>query len=429
MNLFINLYKDKNPARQQELSKCLYKNYYNPIIDKIYCVVDTDFVMWDMGNDGKMVFILNSGRPNFSTFFDIINMYSDENTVSCIANSDIYFDIDGAWLIEATIGRNECYALSRWDVLVDGSVKHFCRPDTADVWVFKGKIKSVNNCAFPLGIPGTDNAIANRLEVAGYKVINPSKDIRTYHLHISGIRNYTSKDRVPPPYKLIHPHNLPKLNWINELKTLKGNNLQSQFAEDIIISHIFKNIGTTNKYFVDLGAGAYDGKMSNTRTLKSNGWEGFGVDCANITDEWIIKEFVKPDNVCQILTSQNTPKEFDFLNLDLDSSDYWVLQKVLEQYSPRLICSEINGTLPPDDPVALEYEDGYTWDNTNKYGYSFAAGKKLLEQHGYVIIFNLHDTNIFAVKRKLTEGIDFPPVRARRNIYHPINTNVKWKSV
>lgn len=700
MNLFINLYKDKNTVRQHELSTCLYKNYYNPIIDKIYCIVDNDFVMWDMGNDGKIVFILNSGRPNFSTFFYLINMYSDENTVSCIANSDIYFDIDGAWLIEATIGRNECYALSRWDVLADGSVKHFCRPDSADVWVFKGKVKPINNVEFPLGVPGClsgetiigyrrgkrsstrpikleelyykyngiecgnpkwkirgiptytqsldiqndkiifneiinviqsgikktikiyfednscivltvdhlvalenkefvradtlrvgcfvlskahmrpvskrrkrkykkrilvylkyhpyaetkivrghkykrvkkcrlvyeaamnridydefvkclkndpkrastllylppemeihhiddnslndqlgnlealtkeeharlhstirgfeliytekkqiikvesggnimtydiqmksphhnfcangiivhncDNAIANRLENAGYNVLNPSKDIRTFHLHNSGIRNYTSKDRVPPPYKLIHPHNLPKLNWINEIKTLKGNNLQSQFSEDIIISHIFKNIGTTNKYFVDLGAGAYDGKMSNTRTLKSNGWEGFGVDCTNITDEWIIKEFVKPDNVCQILTSQNTPKEFDFLNLDLDSSDFWVLKELLKEYAPRVICSEINGTLNPNLSLVLEYEDEYTWDNTNKYGYSFAAGKKLLEENGYVIIYNMHDTNIFAVKKELVIGNDFPEVKGRQNIYHPINSKAIW---
>jgi hypothetical protein len=219
------------------------------------------------------------------------------------------------------------------------------------------------------------------------------------------------------------------LNWINEIKTLKGNNLQSQFSEDIIISHIFKNIGTTNKYFVDLGAGAYDGKMSNTRTLKSNGWDGFGVDCANITDDWIIKEFVKPENVCQILASQNTPLEFDFLNLDLDSSDYWVLQNVLKQYSPQLICTEFNATLMPDIPVALEYEDGYTWDSTNKYGYSYAAGKKLLEQHGYVIIFNLHDTNIFAIKCELIKELQFPTIGAKRNIYHPINNDAKWIAV
>lgn len=215
-------------------------------------------------------------------------------------------------------------------------------------------------------------------------------------------------------------------NWINEIKTLKGNNLQSQYSEDVIVGHIFKNINTTNKYFVDLGAGAYDGKMSNTRTLKDNGWDGFGVDCANITDAWILKEFVKPENVCQILASQNTPNEFDFLNLDLDSSDFWVLKELLKEYAPRLICTEINGTLSPNESLVLAYEDGYTWDNTNKYGYSFAAGKKLLAENGYVIIHNLHDTNIFAIKKELIDGIDFTEVTAKQNVYHPINSTAVW---
>lgn len=425
MNLFINLYKDKNPARQEELDRCLSANLRNPLIERIYCIIDEEYNVPNNA-DKKLVFWLYRRRPSYKHFFAVINDYSEEHEVNCIANSDIYFDEEGIKLIEGNILKDECYALTRWDVLKDGSIKHFNRADSQDVWGFKGKVRHIPSCHIHLGTPGCDNAIAHRLENAGYKILNPSKDIRTFHLHNSGIRNYTSKDRVPPPYKLIHPHNLPKLNWINEIKTLKGNNLQSQFSEDIIISHIFKNIGTTNKYFVDLGAGAYDGKMSNTRTLKSNGWEGFGVDCANITDEWIIKEFVKPENVCQILTSQNTPKEFDFLNLDLDSSDFWVLKELLKEYSPRVICSEINGTLNPAVPIVLEYEDGYTWDNTNKYGYSFAAGKKLLEEHGYAIIYNLHDTNIFAVKMELVAGLGFPEVTARQNIYHPINNTAVW---
>jgi hypothetical protein len=426
MNLFINLYKDKNPARQKELDKCLKSNIVNVAICKIHCWVDNMYEGGEWLKHPKIHLLGGNRRPTYKDYFDMVNAYATENEISCIANSDIYFDEYGIRLIEEHIQRDECYALSRWDVLESGIVKLFNRADSQDVWIFKGKIKEVPNSDFTQARAGCDNSIAYWLDKAGYKILNPSNDIRTYHLHNSGIRNYTSKDRVPPPYKLIHPHNLPKLNWINELKTLKGNNLQSQFSEDIIISHIFKNIGTTNKYFVDLGAGAYDGKMSNTRTLKSNGWDGFGVDCANITDEWIIKEFIKPSNVCQILASQFTPTEFDFLNLDLDSSDFWVLKELLKEYMPRVICTEFNGVLNPKQSLVLEYEDGYVWDNTNKYGYSFAAGKKLLEENGYVIIYNLHDTNIFAVKKELVAGLDFPEVTARQNIYHPINNAAVW---
>lgn len=433
MNLFINLYRDKNPARQKELEEALSMNLLNQKIKTIYAVVEKLSEWVDLIGSDRIVLIKSEQRPTYNDYFKLINEYAQEDTVSAIANSDIYFAQEGVVLITENIRHNECYALTRWDKLTGCEVKHFCRPDSQDCWIFKGKVKPVQNCEFTLGKPGCDNKIAYQLERAGYKILNPSKDIVTYHLHNSNIRNYEigagSADRLLPPYKLIHPHNLEKLNWISEIKNLKGNNLQSQYSEDIIIHHIFKNIGTANKFFVDLGAGAYDGKMSNTRTLKHNGWSGFGVDCENFNDEWILCRFIKPSNVCEILISQKTPKYFDFLNLDLDSSDYWVLKELLKEYSPRVICCEFNGTLNPNIPVALEYEDGYTWDKTNKYGYSFAAGKKLLEQHGYEIIYNLHDTNIFAVKKELVEGIDFVPVIAQKNIYHPINSNAKWIGV
>lgn len=427
MNLFINLYRDKNPVRQKELNHTLSLNLRNEKIKTIYAIVEKLSDWIDLINSDRIVLIKNDTRPTYNDYFKLINQYAQKDTISAIANSDIAFDEENAKLISENIRPNECYALSRWDASLDTcELKHYNRADSQDVWVFKGKIKDVPGSDFRQSICGCDNAIAYYLEQAGYKILNPSKDIITVHFHSSNIRNYTAKDRIPPPYKLIHPHNLEIVNWITEIKNLKGNNLQSQFSEDIIINHIFKNIGTTNKFFVDLGAGAYDGKMSNTRTLKHNGWEGFGVDCANITDEWIIKEFVKPENVIKILASQSTPESFDFLNLDLDSSDYWVLKELLSFYFPRVICTEFNGVLVPHIPVALQYEDGYTWDNTNKYGYSFSAGKKLLEAHGYKIIYNLHETNLFAVKEELIDGIKFPPVTAVRNIYHPVNAKATW---
>jgi hypothetical protein len=378
MNLFINLYRDKSPVRQKELEKCLSLNLLNSEIKTIYAVVEKLSDWMDLIGSDRVVLIKSETRPTYSDYFKLINQYSTKDTISVIANSDIAFDEQSVKLISANIRPNECYALSRWDAIENScELRHYNKPDSQDVWAFKGLIKPVANSDFTLGKPGCDNAIANRLEAAGYKLLNPSKDIVACHFHGSGIRNYNaakgSEDRVPPPYKLIHPHNLEHVNWVTEIKNLKGANLQSQFSEDIIINHIFKNIGTTNKFFVDLGAGAYDGKMSNTRTLKHNGWNGFGVDCANITDEWIIKEFVKPGNVYSILSNQGTRKDFDFLNLDLDSSDYWILKELLKHYSPRVICAEFNGVLIPDIPVALKYEEGYTWDMTNKYGIFFCC--------------------------------------------------------
>ena len=424
VNLFINYYRDKNPERANELMVCFLKNGLCKNIDHAFVFVDDTIPNQRDRNQLTYVYF---GRPTFEDFFFYINTVTNEDDINIIANTDIYFDDENIELIKNNIGSNECYALSRWDVFGANHTfkKLFDRPDTADTWVFKGKIRNVNGCDFFLGTPGCDNAIAYKLEQAGYNVLNPSKDIKTYHLHLSGIRNYTAADRVPPPYKLIHPHHLPANIWVEKIKEIKADKMQSQFDEEGIIAFIFQNIGIEHKWFVDFGAGAYDGTMSNTRKLKQDGWFGFGVDMTPTNDPWVIKEFIKPDNACQILKNMAAPFDFDFLNLDIDSSDFYVLQNILKEYRPRLICTEFNGTLDPNISLVLEYEEGYTWDKTNKYGYSFAAGKKLLEENGYVIIYNQHDTNIFAIRKELAPA-GFIEVKAKRNIYHPINQTAKW---
>ena len=116
----------------------------------------------------------------------------------------------------------------------------------------------------------------------------------------------------------------------------------------------------------------------------------------------------------------------DFLNLDIDSCDYWVLKAILQTFSPRVICTEFNGCLDPYVKKVLRYEEGYTWDETDKYGYSFAAGKELLEGHGYTVVYNQHDVNIFAVRSDLLPFGFIPEVTAKRNQYHPHNPGDHW---
>jgi hypothetical protein len=179
IRLFINTYTDKNEARNKELEKC-------------YAINQEVFGL-------ENVISFNFRLP-FSDFFAMINLVAQKDDISIIANSDIYFDtLYGI----GNLKENEVYALSRWD-----GNHLYDREDSQDAWVFKGKIKTVANCNFGLGIPGCDNAIAERLQRAGYTVLNPSKSIKTIHLHSSNIRNYDRRTTVPKPYLLIKPHYL-----------------------------------------------------------------------------------------------------------------------------------------------------------------------------------------------------------------------------
>jgi hypothetical protein len=61
-----------------------------------------------------------------------------------------------------------------------------------------------------MGVAGCDNRLAYELEQAGFIVINPSLSIKTYHLHLTNIRNNINEVGqniiiIPPPYKMVIP--------------------------------------------------------------------------------------------------------------------------------------------------------------------------------------------------------------------------------
>ena len=215
-------------------------------------------------------------------------------------------------------------------------------------------------------------------------------------------------------------------NWIEEMAELKPVARYSQFGEETYIDHVFSRIGTTNKFFVDLGAGGYGGGISNTKHLEiEQGWQGIKVDMDGSDGINVIREFITPFNIVSILQGASCPKAFDFLSIDLDSFDYDIMDSLLKEFSPSVICSEFNSSLPVMSSVKLKYEHGYTWDNTNKFGYSFMAGKNLFERHGYKLVFNQQGLNLYAVRADLI-NVEVPEIKAVQKNDHPINNDAIW---
>ena len=64
---------------------------------------------------------------------------------------------------------------------------------------------------FYFGKPGCDNRFAHELLRAGFEVINPCVQIKSYHLHNTCIRRVGSADRIPSPY-LYLDHTLLEFN-------------------------------------------------------------------------------------------------------------------------------------------------------------------------------------------------------------------------
>jgi len=186
---------------------------------------------------------------------------------------------------------------------------------------------------------------------------------------------------------------MSKINFEN-VKLYEGH---SQKKQHCYINHVFDSIGTTNKYYLDIGA--YDGVTnSNVIDLKIHkGWDGLMIDnnCENSSLN-LKKHTVTKDNICDILTRYEVPKKIDFLSLDVDGMDYWILKSVLSQYQPRLIVVESNVRFSPHESKAMKYNSDYCWDGLNWYGASPLAFKNLANKFNYTPVYVLND-DIFII--------------------------------
>lgn len=192
--LLIPFYKDKKNSRNKELLYCLKKNLSNKLITQVIAVCDSRI---KLKHHPKIHVIINDGvRQKFSHLSELGGLFNP-NGINIIANADIFFkDEDIKKLIKIDY-TNNVVALSRWDIIKNSKPKHHDHKDSQDVWAFKGKLNIDGD--FEMGKAGIDNRLAYEIGL-NYNIVNPSNTIKSYHLHLSNIRNYEPKDSVPPPY-------------------------------------------------------------------------------------------------------------------------------------------------------------------------------------------------------------------------------------
>ena len=94
--------------------------------------------------------------------------------------------------------------------------KFFNHVASQDCWIFKSPIKIDNRCDFLMGKPGCDNRVAQIYLENGFKVKNPSLQIKSYHLHLTGYRTYNNSDIIPGPYLLLQPNDNINVDTLNK---------------------------------------------------------------------------------------------------------------------------------------------------------------------------------------------------------------------
>jgi hypothetical protein len=153
----------------------------------------------------KVHLVVTGERVTYRALFAYANQELPGRRV-IVANADIFFD--------HTLPRLEDYdlagwllCLSRWDVHTDGTWSLFDFEASQDAWIFQAPIRDVS-CDFSLGILGCDNRLAWEAEHAGLRLANPSRSVRAYHLHLTGIRRYRSSQRLHGPTRGVPPEAL-----------------------------------------------------------------------------------------------------------------------------------------------------------------------------------------------------------------------------
>jgi hypothetical protein len=208
IRLFTTWYEERLPERRSEYEKCLQQNLACQSLSGVF-VLDESAQLTTIQPSAIVRSI--SARPTYADFFLWINEIVQPGDISIIANTDIAVDESLRLLRKYDWAERTVLALSRWDVLADGTVKLFEQGDSQDCWIFKGKVPEEIG-RFPIGVYDCDNKIAWELRQAGYRVLNASLSLRTYHHHLSGYRSYEQKPApdygIRPPFLYVEPENL-----------------------------------------------------------------------------------------------------------------------------------------------------------------------------------------------------------------------------
>jgi len=190
-----------------------------------------------------------------------------------------------------------------------------------------------------------------------------------------------------------------------QFKLIKGFKVFSQNDEDGAIQAVFNLIGVTDKIYVEFGV--QNCSECNSRYLRENSkWD---TASSLLMDGYhesrkinLHKVTFWPDNVLQLFTRFKVKKTFDFLSVDTDSYDFFMVEAILlGGFRPRVIMVEYNANFelyeaksitPPKDGKSWEY-----WDGTSHHGCSLLAVKYLMERFGYSVVW-CNTVNCMAVE-------------------------------
>lgn len=189
-----------------------------------------------------------------------------------------------------------------------------------------------------------------------------------------------------------------------------------QYGEQGVLADLFERIGTTNKYVVEFGAGDGGSLPLTCGRLIDDGWkalliEGDASHSVHLKDRYgpgvtVLTEMVGIEgetSIDAILDRADAPREPDLMVIDVDGTDYHILESmeghyprvlVVEHHDLEWIGEEADANEPP--PPA---ECGKSLGSGNQSGFVLQASAKALcklaDAMGYVRVFTSRVNSVF----------------------------------
>lgn len=234
------------------------------------------------------------------------------------------------------------------------------------------------------------------------------------------------------------------MNTNNYLAQFKKN-YTSQYGEDGIIEEVLRRLNINNGVVVDIGA--HNGKWySNTYTLLTRGFTVYAIEKSNkAKDLFELKKEYPSLNPIQITVSTDknseghinnifktlgVPTEIDFMSIDVDSIDPWILDDM--DRTPKLIAIEIESRYYPlDDKWHNPNGDRKTNPPQNITG--FYPIYKIAKKKGYHFIAHTL-SNVFFIRNDLIPTLNSPEITSVEELsnFDPVRLSpadkIKWKN-
>ncbi len=192
-------------------------------------------------------------------------------------------------------------------------------------------------------------------------------------------------------------------------------------VEEGLIAYIITKIGQSDliKFCVEFGAGDGSNHSFTRNLIENHDWKAFLIEASSSLAPKLLEKykdsesiitknsFITQENILDLFKNGNVPKNLGFLCVDIDGNDYYVLEKILENYIPQIICVEFNSSYGPNTEFKINYDPSFVWSGDDYFGASFASFNKLCEQFGYSLIHCTNGgDNLFFVKDKFASKFE-----------------------